>query len=57
MSARVHQVTVQRVDLVNDTTWVDVRFEVDRRPRTTSLDAAGSRAEFDRLPASAPVQA
>ncbi|GIG38532.1 DUF4956 domain-containing protein [Cellulomonas phragmiteti] len=27
LGARVHQVAVQRVDLVNDTTWVDVRFE------------------------------
>lgn len=27
LAARVHQVAVQRVDLVNDTTWVDVRFE------------------------------
>ena len=37
LGARVHQVTVQRVDLVNDTTWVDVRFEVDRS-RATALD-------------------
>jgi hypothetical protein len=28
LGARVHSVTVQRVDLVNDTTWVDVRFEL-----------------------------
>ncbi len=34
LGARVHQVTVQRVDLVNDTTWVDVRFELAARPRT-----------------------
>ncbi|MBF0689644.1 MAG: DUF4956 domain-containing protein [Cellulomonas sp.] len=27
LGARVHQVAVQRVDLVNDTTWVDVRYE------------------------------
>jgi len=58
LGARVHQVTVQRVDLVNDTTWVDVRFEVDRQPRTAPLDAAGTRETFDGLPASrpAPVQ-
>ncbi|PZA21778.1 DUF4956 domain-containing protein, partial [Modestobacter versicolor] len=31
LGARVHQVTVQRVDLVNDTTLVDVRYQaVDR---------------------------
>ena len=27
LGGQVHQVTVQRVDLVNDTTTVDVRFE------------------------------
>ena len=27
LGARVHTVSVQRVDLVNDTTWVDVRYE------------------------------
>ena len=37
LGARVHRVTVQRVDLVNDTTWVDVRFEV---PRATAVPAA-----------------
>ena len=40
LGARVHEVTVQRVDLVNDTTWVDVRFEVAREPRTAARDAA-----------------
>ncbi|QCB93909.1 DUF4956 domain-containing protein [Cellulomonas shaoxiangyii] len=28
LGARVHTVSVQRVDLVDDTTWVDVRYEV-----------------------------
>jgi hypothetical protein len=36
----VHQVTVQRVDLVNDTTWVDVRFEHDRQPAAVVPGAA-----------------
>jgi Domain of unknown function (DUF4956) len=40
LGARVHQVTVQRVDLVNDTTWVDVRFEVARRHHPGVVDAA-----------------
>ena len=45
LGARVHQVTVQRVDLVNDTTWVDVRFEVDRSPHPAPAPApAASRA-------------
>ena len=33
LGARVHRLTVQRVDLVNDTTWVDVRFELPREGR------------------------
>jgi len=37
LGARVHQVTVQRVDLVNDTTWVDVRFEQTGRPRPAAV--------------------
>lgn len=32
LGGRIHQVTVQRVDLVNDTTTVDVRFELPRHP-------------------------
>ena len=58
VGARVHRVTVQGVDMVNDTTWVDVRFEVDRQPRTTSFDSVGSREALDGQPAyrPAPVQ-
>ncbi|NKY41447.1 DUF4956 domain-containing protein, partial [Cellulomonas septica] len=33
LGARVHSVSVQRVDLVNDTTWVDVRYETAPPPR------------------------
>jgi hypothetical protein len=50
LGARVHQVTVQRVDLVNDTTWVDVRFEVGKRPRTATVvldDAAAPGVPLD----------
>ena len=36
LEARVHQVIVQRVDLVDDKTVVDVRFELPRRPRAAS---------------------
>ena len=32
LAARVHRLTVQRVDLVNDTTLVDVRFELPAGP-------------------------
>jgi len=33
LGARVHTVSVQRLDLVNDTTWVDVRYETPATPR------------------------
>src|SRR4051794_25455152 len=39
LGARVHQVTVQRVDMVNDTTWVDVRFEQPHSPRPLAAGA------------------
>ena len=36
LGAQVHTVIVQRVDLVNDTTVVDVRYELHRRARRWS---------------------
>jgi hypothetical protein len=53
----VHQVTVQRVDLVNDTTWVDVRFEQGHRSPVVAVlgtDRAPSAVSVDRR--TAPVQ-
>lgn len=50
LGARVHAATVQRVDLVNDTTVVDVRFSHAGRlgppagPRTATMAGAGSGA-------------
>lgn len=46
LAARVHRVTVQRLDMVNDTTWVDVRFETPRSPagRTVLPDGAAGVA-------------
>src|SRR4051812_44128843 len=44
LAARVHEVTVQRVDLVNDTTWVDVRFELDGRPAVPASAPAAADA-------------
>lgn len=41
LSAKVHHVTVRRVDLVNDTTDVDVRFEVD--PSSSPVEPTGGR--------------
>ena len=43
LGARVHQVTVQRVDLVNDTTLVDVRYQATDRPPTAAVPAADPR--------------
>ena len=56
LGGRVHQVTVQRVDMVNDTTWVDVRFEQARRPPATApLDGAPAEQSNGR-PMAALVQ-
>lgn len=43
LGGRVHQLTVQKVDLVNDTTLVDVRFEVSTEAGTTGR--AGARRD------------
>ncbi|MCZ2836581.1 DUF4956 domain-containing protein [Modestobacter sp. VKM Ac-2985] len=40
LGARVHQVEVQRVDLVDDTTLVDVRYEVVKVPARVPGDGA-----------------
>lgn len=42
LGARVHAVSVQRLDLVNDTTWVEVRYEL---PRAEGPGAEGPGAE------------
>lgn len=45
LGARVHSASVQRLDLVNDTTWVDVRFEPDAGlAREARREAAPLRA-------------
>ena len=50
LGARVHQVTVQRVDLVNDTTLVDVRYQAGPRAVVGAAEAADPLAD-DRVPA------
>lgn len=40
LGARVHVATVQRLDLVNDTTVVDVRYELERRTAERARPAA-----------------
>ena len=44
LDAKVHKITVRRVDLVNDTTTVDVRYELPR---------SGDRRRFTPTPAAA----
>ncbi|WP_136520348.1 DUF4956 domain-containing protein [Cellulomonas telluris] len=56
LGARVHTVSVQRVDLVNDTTWVDVRYEAIVSPsgrRRTTRRPASRAAHAEALPAPA----
>jgi hypothetical protein len=45
LGARVHQVTVQRVDLVNDTTLVDVRYQAVDRPAEHRATAVAQHAD------------
>ena len=54
LGARVHTVLTQRVDLVNDTTVVDVRYELsDRAPSVPGSGWTG-RDEPDRRHATTP---
>ncbi|MEX5720438.1 DUF4956 domain-containing protein [Geodermatophilus maliterrae] len=54
LGARAHQVTVQRVDLVDDTTWVDVRFE--QVPERASAAVAAEAAPASAVLRPAPVR-
>jgi hypothetical protein len=47
LRARVHSASVQKVDLVNDTTWVDVRYEPN--PVDVPVDVAGIGLDGARL--------
>lgn len=40
LGARVHVASVQRLDVANDTTWVDVRYELPRTSRRRADDTA-----------------
>jgi len=54
LGARVHGVTVQRLDLVDDTTTVDVKYQLaNRAGRTLAADASAAdlaRARSERVP-------
>lgn len=41
LGARVHRVTIQHVDLVDDTTTVEVRFQIGAPPRSFDASASG----------------
>lgn len=45
LHARVHRVTVQHLDLVNDSTVVDVRYRVNERPAPDASTAAHAPLE------------
>ena len=42
LGARVHTLSVQRLDLVNDSTWVDVRYSEARRLPVVTDDGTGA---------------
>lgn len=44
LGGRVRRVSVQRLDLVNDTTWVDVRYDADPRGALVTERLAGRGA-------------
>ncbi|MEZ5226628.1 MAG: DUF4956 domain-containing protein [Acidimicrobiales bacterium] len=47
LSAKVHRITVRRVDLVNDTTDVDVRFEIAGGPSPIAPSAGSQAVELE----------
>lgn len=48
LGARVHRVTVQHLDLVNDTTLVDVRYQLRTAPDAAAASPAIERIDADR---------
>jgi hypothetical protein len=55
LGAQVHGVGVQRVDLVNDTTWVDVRYRAPEHLGRRSGRAVGTPRPAGARTATAPV--
>jgi hypothetical protein len=53
LGARVHKVTVQHLDLMNDTTLVDVRYQAITKPPTQARFLAAHDAEQRGLVGSA----
>ena len=49
LGATVHKVTVQHLDLVNDTTLVDVRYQITRKPPTEAHFLNAANAEREEL--------
>ncbi|MCK0116491.1 DUF4956 domain-containing protein [Isoptericola sp. S6320L] len=59
LGGTVHTATVQRLDLADDTTLVDVRYELPRRPRRTRSDgdAPAGRTAVGPRPGTVPEPA
>nr|WP_241744411.1 DUF4956 domain-containing protein [Cellulosimicrobium arenosum] len=57
LGARVHGVSVQRLDLVNDTTLVDVRYEIPRdgAPRRTDVVTSAAASALPTSPPAPPT--
>jgi len=49
LGATVHKVTVQHLDLVNDTTLVDVRYQITRKPPTEAHFLNAEKAGHEEL--------
>jgi Ca2+/Na+ antiporter len=49
LGATVHKVTVQHLDFVNDTTLVDVRYRITRKPPTEAHFRNAEKAEREEL--------
>ena len=56
LGARVHKVTVQHLDLVNDTTLVDVRFQVPVATPDAAAELEPGSAAHGLYPHGAPAQ-
>jgi uncharacterized membrane protein YhiD involved in acid resistance len=49
LGATVHKVTVQHLDLVNDTTLVDVRYQITRKPPSEAHFLNTEKAQHEEL--------
>jgi hypothetical protein len=57
LGARVHGVGVQRLDLVNDTTWVEVRYELPHEPAAAPGTRSGRTTTVPATAGTVPTEA